>query len=113
MDIKQSTECLEYTTHHRYVADLTTPRKDSWIDEAIRTGEVFPDRPEIRPRIHFGTTSKKENLSSCRKNYSMSDTYSPGIFIAQYICEHPKLMGLSVIVDLFFRQLAASIQFAI
>ena len=99
LDIKQSTERMKYTTQHRYGPGLTIPRKDSWIDKAIRTGELFPRRPEIRPRIHFGTTSRKENLLSCRKNYSMSDAHSPGIFTAQYICEHPRLMGLSVMLE--------------
>ena len=37
--------------------------------EAQRTGEIFPGRPEVRPRIGFGASGKDENMRSYHKHY--------------------------------------------
>lgn len=68
----------------------------SWLSEEQSTGEFFPGREIVRPSVNFGTSSKKENARSCRKNYSKSDSHSPGIFTVQCVCSHPKLIDISV-----------------
>lgn len=53
----------------------------------------------MRPRVHFGRTSKRGNILSCRKHYTTSDTHYPGIFTVQCFCRNPKLIGISVMLE--------------
>ena len=72
---------------------------ENWMMEAQRTGEIFPGCPQGRPRLNFGASSKRENARSCRKNYTKSETHSPGIFTVQCVCIHPKIIGVSVMEE--------------
>ena len=74
--------------------------QENWLSEAQRTGEIFPGRPIVRPGLDFGLNSHKENAKQCRKNYTKSDTHSPGIFTVQCVCRHPKLLGVSVMLEM-------------
>ncbi len=57
--------------------------------------ELFPGRSLIRPNIDFGSTSTTENSRSCRNSYAPTKSHTPGIFIVQCVCRHPKLLGVS------------------
>ena len=70
-----------------------------WLSEAERMGEFFPVRPQIRPMMTFGDSSKKGNSRSCRKNYMKSDSHSPVVFTVQCVCQYPKIIGLSVMQE--------------
>ncbi len=72
---------------------------EDWMTESQRTGEFFPGRPQVRPLLNFGSSSRKENTRTCRKNYLKSDSHSPGIFTVQCVCRHPKLIGASVMCE--------------
>ena len=85
-----------YNQLYRKGNGLADTADDNWLSEAQRTGEIFPGRPQVRPRITFGSYSRKENAQSCRKNYLKSGSYSPGIFTVQCVCRQPKLIGVSV-----------------
>ena len=50
----------------------------------------------MRPNITFVGSSRLENVARYKKNYSQSDSHSPGIFTVQCVCRYPKLIGLSV-----------------
>jgi len=92
-----SQELQSYTLEHRQGLGMTERMQpENWMDEACRTGDVFPGRPIVRPRIDFGLSSKKENSKQCTKNYRASSSHSPGIFTVQCACRHPKLLGVSV-----------------
>ena len=70
-----------------------------WLSEANRTGESFPLRRFVRPRIDFGKTSRAENMVGCRKSCQASESNYPGIFKVQFCCVYPKLLGLSVMSE--------------
>lgn len=85
-----------YNVNHRHGNGLSDNADRNWLSEAQRTGEFFPGRPQVRPLMNFGDSSRKENARSCRKNYVKSDTHSPGIFTVHCVCRNPKLIGISV-----------------
>ena len=78
---------------------LNTEPKSNWIKEACRTGEIFPDRPEIRPRLDFFRSSRTENRRTCKKSYQASNTHALGLFTVQCVCKNPKLFGVSVMME--------------
>lgn len=63
--------------------------------EAAIRGELFPGRPLIRPSIRF-KNKKGEWREECAKDYRCSPTHSPGLFQVVCACEHPKLLGVTV-----------------
>ena len=85
-----------YNETHRFGIGLPESEHLSWLKEAQTTGEFFPGREQVRPGVYFGNSSRKENARSCKKNYSKSDSHSPGIFTVQCVCSNPKLLGVSV-----------------
>lgn len=88
-----------YNFHHQFGAGMTDVSLLNWLKEASRTGELFPGRPEVRPRVDFGRSSRFENKQTCRKNYKASSTFSPGLFTVQCVCSNPNLLGLSVMLE--------------
>ena len=75
-----SVDISTYNDKHKYGQALDAQKEHSWFEEARRTGELFPGRPEIRPNVDFGATPTKENSGSCRKNYSTGKSHTTGIF---------------------------------
>ena len=73
----------EYEDKHRFGLSSVTTLLPNVLLEAERTGEIFPGRPEVRPRIDFSNTSKDENARSCHKHYVSSQSHSPGVFTVQ------------------------------
>lgn len=53
----------------------------------------------MRPGLYFVSSSKKENSRSCRKNYRKPEAITAGIFTVQCVCRHPKLLGVSVMMQ--------------
>ena len=95
---RRCTMAAEYEDKHRFgLSSVTIPVPDVLLEEQ-RTGEIFPGRPDVRPRIGFCSTSKDENAHSCHKHYFLSQSHSPGIFTVQCVCSSPKLLGLSVML---------------
>lgn len=88
-----------YNTVHRMGEGLADTGDGNWLAAVERTGEFFPGREQVRPNLNFGISSKKKNSRSCRKNYTKSETHSPGIFTVQCVCRYPKLIGLSVMEE--------------
>lgn len=64
--------------------------------EAALTGEIFPGRPLIRPRIVFKNTGEDEWRDDCLKDYRYNRSHSPGLFTVVCSCKHPKLLGASI-----------------
>ena len=88
-----------YNSIHREGSGLEQSETRGWLEEACQTGELFPGRPQVRPNIDFGTASRNENSKSCRKVYTKGNYHTPGIFIAQCVCRHPKLLSVSVMTN--------------
>ena len=85
-----------YNSLHKNGTGIADDSDRNWIYEAQRTGEIFPGRPKIRPSLDIGTSSKRENARTCRKNYTELETCSLGIFMVQCVCSNPKIIGISV-----------------
>jgi len=98
-EINQGEDVRFYNATHRNGTGLNEPTNEDWLVEAQRTGEFFPGRPQVRPRMDFGRSARTENARSCRKVYTKSETHSPGIFTVQCVCSHPKLIGISVMEE--------------
>ena len=98
-DSRKNDFIRQYNQNHREGIGLNITIHDNWLSEAARTGEVFPGRPEVRPRVEFGSSSRTENLRSCKKGYKASNTFSPGIFTVQCVCTNPKIIGVSVMME--------------
>jgi len=98
-DENQGVDVRSYNSAHRHGYGLQERSNEDWLTEAQRTGEFFPGRPQVRPRLDFGSSSRKENARSCRKLYTKSESHSPGIFTVQCVCSHPKLIGVSVMSE--------------
>ncbi len=86
----------KYAELHEEGHEEFGPSYGTWQEEAIATGELFPGRTLVRPRVDFGNSARTENSRTCTKNYISSDSHSPGIFTVQCCCRHPKLLGISV-----------------
>ena len=56
---RQPINVLNNNRTHRQGRASQPEKYASWMTEAARTGEEFPGRPEVRPRIDFGRTMKK------------------------------------------------------
>ena len=95
-DNNQCSDIIEYNSTHRNGSGMSQSKWTDFLSEASKTGELFPGRPQVRPNIDFGATSKAENAASCRKNYSKANSHTPGIFTVQCVCSRPKLLGVSV-----------------
>ena len=66
---------------------------------AARTGELFPGRPLVRPRVKFCNALGTDEWSDeCEKKYRHGASHSPGLFTLQCACSHPKLIGVSVML---------------
>jgi len=99
-DERSKNDIRSYNARHRHGTTEMPVPCNNWLDEAARTGELFPGRPEVRPRIDFGRDGRsRENTRNCRKLYTKSETHSPGIFTVQCACRNPKLLGLSVMMQ--------------
>ena len=92
----QTEDTRLYNLRHRVFTALANTADGNWFSEAQKTGEFFAGHPQMRPLMTFGNSSQKENTRFCRKNYLKSDTQNPGIFTVQCVCNHPKLIGLSI-----------------
>ena len=64
----------QYEHDHRHGSNNMEGVLEDFLLEAQRTGELFPGRPEVRPRVDFGSTSKDENTRSCHKHYVASNS---------------------------------------
>lgn len=64
--------------------------------EAAECGDLFPGRPLLRQRVFFKNSKKEGWREECAKDYRSSPFHSPGLLSAQCACEHPKLLGVSV-----------------
>ena len=64
-----------HNSMHQYGAGLADDSNESWLAEEQRTGEIFPGRPAVRPRLDSGAWSKRENARKCRKNYTKSESH--------------------------------------
>lgn len=68
--------------------------------EAARTGELYPGRPVIRPRVRFANGSGGDGWSEdCAKDYHHAASISPGLFTLQCACSHPKIIRVSVMMS--------------
>jgi len=47
-----------YNATHRKGTGLNEPAGQDWLEEAQRTGELFPGRPQVRPRLDFGLSAR-------------------------------------------------------
>ena len=90
----------EYTSIHRHGDHLLGSDSENWLSESQRTAEIFPGRPLPRPGSDSRVSSNRENANACRKNDKKSDTHTPGIFLAQRVCSHPKNIGLAVMMEI-------------
>lgn len=88
-----------YEKYHRHdLSNMKIAHSDVLLEVQI-TGEIFPGRPEVRPRIDLGATANDENTCSCFKHYVTSNTHSLGIFTVQCACPNAKLLGFSLMVE--------------
>lgn len=71
----------------------------NWMEDARRTGELFPGRPIVRPRVKFENNRKEDGNRSCSKKYRYSRAHSPGLFTVQCTCSQPKILGISVMEE--------------
>ena len=92
----QNDDVRTYNRNHRNGSGLGDTGDEYWLTESQHTGEFSPRRPQVRPLLDFGSSSKKKNSRTCRKNYLKSDSRSSGIFSVQCVCRHPKLIVISV-----------------
>ena len=97
---KQSGECESCNRQHRTGEGIPLHGTENWLKESQRTGELFPGRPIVRPGLDFGQDGKDENSKHCRKNYKKSETHSPEIFTVQCVCQYPKVVGASVMLEM-------------
>ncbi len=88
-----------YNSVHQASTEIADDLDEIWPSEAQQTGEIFSGTPAVRPRLDFGSSSKRENARTCRKNYTKSETHSPGIFTVQCVCSHPKIIGVAVMEE--------------
>lgn len=95
-EAERSYESRLYEVEHRDGRAINVPVQTNWLAEARLTGEIFPGRPIVRPRLEFGLTKRDENSRGCNKKYPVSQEHSPGIFTVQCCCPHPKILGISV-----------------
>lgn len=93
-EVPESTS--QYTESHREGRGLLQMKSDGWMEEAVRSGQIFPERPLVRPRVDFEDSSKIENERNCSKLYLSSSSHSAFIFTVHYACAHPNIIGLSV-----------------
>jgi hypothetical protein len=68
------------------------------MDEAQRTGHIFPGRPRLRPAIKFSNARGKHTADwqACYKRYTSADSFSAGLMVAICGYSHPCLLGASV-----------------
>ena len=92
----QTEDTRLYNLRHREVTALANTADGNWFSEAPKKGEFFVGRPQMRPSMTFGNSSQKENARNSRKSTLKSDSQNPGIFTVQCVCDHPKLIGLSI-----------------
>ena len=97
---KQSDQSEPYTGLHRKGQEYDLADSEHWLDEAHRTGELFPEGPFVRPGLDFKEDGLDKNAKLCRKKYKNSGTHSPGIFTVQYLCRYSKLNGISVMLEM-------------
>ena len=64
-----------YNSLHKNCTSIADDSDGNWISEAQRTEEIFPGRPQIGPSFDFGTSSKRENSRTCRKNYTIRNAF--------------------------------------
>ena len=98
-DANMGDDVANYWVSHRNGDNYSQASESNWLREAQRTGELFPGRPQVRPGVDFGRAKRAENVRSCRKNYTKSDSHSPGLFTVQCVCRNPKLIGVSVMQE--------------
>lgn len=58
-DCERSAESSNYEVEHRDGVGLEGVEDESVYDEAMRTGEIFPDRPVVSPRMNFKLVPEK------------------------------------------------------
>lgn len=92
----EGADVIEYNTKHREGSGIEIDNELDILAYACRTGEVFHGRPQERPNVEFGSTSRAENSASCRKTYTKGKSHTPGIFTVQCVCSRPKLLEFSV-----------------
>ena len=86
-----------YRYHHSAGDVINTSKAvQHWLSESNCTGEFFPGRTAVRPRIDSGKTSRAENIARSRKSYRASQLHSPGIFTEECCCTYTNILGLSV-----------------
>ena len=95
----QSDHVRIYSSIHQGETGIADDSNKSWLSGAQRTGEIFPKRPVVKPRLDFGASSKRVNARTCIKNYVKSEMHSPGTFTMQCVCSHPKIIGVSVMAE--------------
>jgi hypothetical protein len=68
------------------------------MDEAQRTGHIYPGRPILRPAVTFSNASGKRTADrqACYKRYTSKDSFSAGLMVAICGCSRPCLIGASV-----------------
>lgn len=94
--LERSFQSEAYEKDHKFGNGLHYVPHLSMYEEALRTGEIFPGRVLIRPRLDFGRTKNAENDHECSKKYAASKRFTPGIFTVQCCCSYPKILGISV-----------------
>jgi len=93
----ESSDAVQYTAD--YKAGATPVSEEDWLRDAQRTGKLFPCHPEVRPRMDFGASSRRENMHNCMKNYVKVNSHSSGIFTVLCTCRNPILLVFSVMLQ--------------
>lgn len=99
---KQPQSAKSYSELYKTAGDQpNTPEHDGLIpiskSEAGKTGDLFPRRGLVRPRITFAAArGGSEKTDECSKDYRRAPSHSPGLFTVQCACQHPKLLRVTV-----------------
>lgn len=99
MEIEEETESRgrEVTGISCYAEEKCTTVSNS---AAARSGELFPGRPLVRPRICFKNASSGEGWNTeCSKSYRHRASHTPGLFAIMCVCNRPKILGVSVMAE--------------
>ncbi len=60
---RKNDQIQNYESTYRYGDTSFQTSTSGWLAEAVRTGEVFPGRAEVRLRIFFRSSTREEKRS--------------------------------------------------
>ncbi len=65
--------------------------------EATYTDELYPGRPQVRPRITFKNVSRGDDRGKeCAKDCFHAPSHSPELFTLQFSCQHFEILRVTV-----------------